>query len=124
MQDTKEVLEFVSSSDANEFKQMANGRKFCRVGERLSDICSDEIERYDYENSKNIFVKVFKGKKFKNSKNKFLIENRLNSNVRAVAATCVRNVEDEELNEEKVVNNVKEQILNAVNKYENNSNNN
>lgn len=121
MENTKDILEIISIDDAEEFKRMANGRKFCKVGERLPDICKQEIERYNYENSDNIFVKIFKGKKFKNNKNKFLIENRLNSNVRAVAADCVRNEEDsEKVNEEIIVYNVKDKILNAVNKYKEN----
>ena len=58
----EETLKFTSREDAEEFKSIAKGRKFCKKGERLQDICMQEIERSNYKKSRNIFVKIFNGK--------------------------------------------------------------
>lgn len=115
------VIEFISENDAKEFKRIATGRKFCKRGERIIDICNEEIERYKYNNSSNIFVKIFKYHKFQKNKG-CMIENRLSSNIRGIAQCCINNanVEDEflDIKVEDLVKQVKEIILEKVEKYQ------
>ena len=55
-----EIFQIQSPQDAREFERIAKGRKFCKIGDRIGDICDEELERYYYENSRNIFVRIFK----------------------------------------------------------------
>ena len=112
----KEILEIISKEDALEFRRIATGRKFCKKGEMIIDICLEELKRYEYENSKNPFIKIFKQRKIKKSREKLLIENRECSNIRAIARTCIEN---QELEIEELITNVKKIILDCVEKYEN-----
>ena len=82
MKKTKDVLNFISKEDALEFKRMATGRRFCKKGERIIDICLEELKRYEYENSRNLFMKIFKPRCIKKNKEKLMIENRMSSNKR------------------------------------------
>lgn len=109
------ILQFTSSQDVEEFKRIATGRKFCRVGERICDIYDEEIERYNYENCKNIFVKFFKRKKFKQEK--LMLENRTTSIIRTITAQFIRNVKENEINKEEIISDVKKYILEKVNEY-------
>lgn len=109
----KELLTIISDEDANEFKSLASGRKFCKKGERVIDICNDEVKRYKSKNA-NIFLKLIN--MHKNNRNKYLIENRLSSNVRAIAADCIRNNEDC-INEEELASEVKKIILQTISEY-------
>lgn len=114
----KILIEFTSREDAMEFKKIASGRKFCKKGERLVDICEEEIARYEYENSKSIFVKIFKRHKFNKNKEKLMIENRICSNIRAIASECIRKDESEQIDVNKIVCDVKKIILDEIEKYE------
>ena len=53
MKETKEknILIIESDEEAKLFKSIATGRKFFKRGERVIDICEQEIIRYRYENS-------------------------------------------------------------------------
>ena len=119
MKKTKEIeenkLQFTSIEDAQEFKSIANGRKFCKKGERLQDICLQEIERKNYQNSHNIFVKIFKHGKFKKSTEKLMLEKRTSSVIRAVARECIQNNEEIDINN--LIIQVKEKILENVDRY-------
>jgi hypothetical protein len=110
----EETLKFTSREDAEEFKSIAKGRKFCKKGERLQDICMQEIERSNYKKSRNIFVKIFKHSKFKSEK--LLLEKRTSSIIRTVAKECINNSE-EEIDINKLVKQVKEIILENAEKY-------
>jgi len=112
------ILQITSLQEAEEFRRIATGRKFCKIGERICDICNEEIERYNYENCRNIFVKFFKRKKF--NKEKFMIENRNSSIIRALASQYIRNLNNENINTEELVLNVKQYILDKVNEYKSN----
>lgn len=122
MKKTKEIkeyieeknIQFISIEDAEEFRSIARGRKFCKKGERLQDICMQEIERSNYKKSRNIFVKIFKHSKFKSEK--LLLEKRTSSIIRTVAKECINNSE-EEIDINKLVKQVKEIILENTEKY-------
>ena len=122
MKKTKEIkeyieeknIQFISIEDAEEFRSIARGRKFCKKGERLQDICMQEIERSNYKKSRNIFVKIFKHSKFKSEK--LLLEKRTSSIIRTVARECINNSE-EEIDINKLVKQVKEIILENAEKY-------
>lgn len=122
MKKTKEIkeyieeknIQFISIEDAEEFRSIARGRKFCKKGERLQDICMQEIERSNYKKSRNIFVKIFKHIKFKSEK--LLLEKRTSSIIRTVARECINNSE-EEIDINKLVKQVKEIILENTEKY-------
>ena len=107
-------IQFISIEDAEEFRSIARGRKFCKKGERLQDICMQEIERSNYKKSRNIFVKIFKHSKFKSEK--LLLEKRTSSIIRTVAKECINNSE-EEIDINKLVKQVKEIILENTEKY-------
>ena len=122
MKKTKEIkenieeknIQFISIEDAEEFRSIARGRKFCKKGDRLQDICMQEIERSNYKKSRNIFVKIFKHSKFKSEK--LLLEKRTSSIIRTVARECINNSE-EEIDINKLVKQVKEIILENTEKY-------
>lgn len=110
-----EIFQIQSPQDAREFERIAKGRKFCKIGDRIGDICDEELERYYYENSRNIFVRIFKRKKY--NKNKMMIESRTTSVIRAIAAQQIRECEDENITREKLISNIKKAILEKVNEY-------
>lgn len=116
MEETKEVFKILSKQDAIEFKKLGSGRKFCKHGESIADICDEEIERYNYEKSTNIFVKIFKANKFK--KDVFALETRTSSCIRNLSAKCIR--ESKSINKQEIVDKVKKIILDKVNEYEEN----
>ena len=41
-----EIFQIQSPQDACEFERIAKGRKFCKIGDRIGDICDEELERY------------------------------------------------------------------------------
>lgn len=119
MKQTKEnILQIKSVQEAEEFKRIAKGRKFCKIGERICDICKEEIERYNYEKCKNIFIKIFKHKKY--TKQKMMIENRTSSIIRAIAADNIRKTENEPIDIDELIESVKKVILNEVEEYNRN----
>lgn len=123
MKKTKEIkenieeknIQFISIEDAEEFKSIAKGRKFCKKGEKIQDICLQEIERNNYQKSHNIFVKIFKHNKFKKNADKLLLEKRTSSVIRAIARECVQNSEETDLNN--LIKQVKEILLENVERY-------
>ena len=124
MKKTKEVeeniiekaLQFTSIDDAEEFKNIAKGRKFCKKGEKIQDICMQEIERNSYENSHNIFVKIFLHSKFKKDKQRLMLEKRTSSVIRTIAKECINNSESE-LSVKELTEQVKKLILESTEKY-------
>ena len=40
------ILKIESLEDAKEFERVASGRKFCKKGTRVQDICEEEVENY------------------------------------------------------------------------------
>lgn len=123
MKKTKEIkenieeknIQFISIEDAEEFKSIAKGRKFCKKGEKIQDICLQEIERNNYQKSHNIFVKIFKHNKFKKNADKLLLEKRTSSVIRAIARECVQNSEETDLNN--LIKQVKEILLENIERY-------
>src|SRR5574344_1021794 len=113
----KDEFNFLSIEDANEFKRIATGRKFCKKGERIIDICTEEIKRYKYNNSRNIFVKIFKYQKFQKC-NVGIIETRLSSNIRAMTQVCINDMDNDCINIEALANKVKQTILEKVAIYQ------
>ena len=55
----EKILKFESLEDAKEFEYVASGRKFCKRGERILDICEDELENYICRDSANIILKLY-----------------------------------------------------------------
>ena len=123
MEESKEIeenyidklLTFDSKSEAEDLSKIAKGRRFCKIGERLSDIYDQEIEKYKYENSKNIFLKIFKSRRFKQNNKKLLIENRPTSTIRGITAYIIKESKNF-LTKEKVIKEVKKVILDKVDK--------
>lgn len=129
----EEIIKFISKEDVEEFKNIATGRKFCKIGERIKDICLEEIKRYEYENTKNVIIKLFKHRKFRKNKEKLMIENRTASLIRALAKsilnaetkekqeddTKVQNLENSVINVENLEIKVKEKILEKIDNYNN-----
>lgn len=116
MKKTKEsIIQFISIEEAIEFKTIATGRKFCKKGERIQDICMQEIKNNEYENSHNIFIKIFKGKKTKKNAEKLLLEKRTSNIIRTIAKQSINNEKEIQLNE--LVKKVKEIILESVENY-------
>lgn len=107
------ILKFDSLEDSRKFEEYAKGRKFCKVGERLQDICNDELENQICKNSKNIFLKIHLHNKLK--RNRDLLENRLSRVTRNVAVKVINNQNKEDI--EDLPFKVKETILFHVEKY-------
>lgn len=115
------ILKFTSPEDAEEFKQIASGRKFCKKGERIQDICDEELERYEYENLSGFFTKIFMRRKFKQKKKKLMLENRVSSVTRAVAVKSINDLLEsdvETINRNELVTKVKNTILKKVEEYQ------
>lgn len=116
------ILNFTSQEDAEEFRRVASGRKFCKKGERIQDICDEELERYEYENFSGIFTKLFKHHKFKKNKKKLMLENRVSSVTRAITIDYINSWQEK--NNEKFINRnelilkVKNTILEKVEEYQ------
>ena len=118
MKKTKEnVFEIESLPESIEFRKIATGRRFFKVGQRVIDICQQEIDRYNYEHS-SFLVKLFNRNKYK--KDKYLIESRIPCVIRAVAAYCIRRDEENdelELDAFVITKEVKKYILDVVKSY-------
>lgn len=112
----KELLKIISKQDAEEFKRMASGRKFCKRGEKIKDICKEELARYEYERS-NIFVRMFKHHKFKKNSEKLMLESRMSSNVRAIVKYCINNSEEHFFDLSEIELKVRKIILKKANEY-------
>ena len=122
MKETKEerILELESRSESIEFRKIANGRRFFKVGERLIDICEQEIERFNYEHA-GFFTRLFNKSKFRNKKEKYMLESRIPSAIRAVAAYILRNDEENDdinLDARELSMKVREYILRVVKEYD------
>ncbi len=113
------ILKFTSQEDAEEFRRVASGRKFCKKGERVQDICDEEIERYDYENNTGFFAKIFKHRKFKKNKEKLMLESRVPSIIRAIASEYIHSNEETSIKRNELIEKVKSTILEEVKKYNN-----
>lgn len=118
MEETKEnkevvLLEITSKEEAMQFKSIATGRKFCKKGNRLKDICKSEIEKYEYKQS-GLFTRIFKHRKFKKKQEQLLLEDRITSNIRNIA---IHFIEEGIINEAELIKKVKEIILEKVTQY-------
>ena len=118
MEETKEnkeavLLEITSKEEAMQFKSIATGRKFCKKGNRLKDICKSEIEKYEYKQS-SLFTRIFKHRKFKKKQELLLLEDRITSNIRNIAKHFI---DEGIINEEELIKKVKEIILEKVTQY-------
>ncbi|MGN1327387.1 MAG: hypothetical protein ACI4VQ_04885 [Clostridia bacterium] len=113
------VLNFTSPQDAEEFKKIASGRKFCKKGERLQDICDEEIEKFEYKKFSGIFTKIFKHHKLKKNREKIMLESRVSNVIRTVAVECINEIYEEKgaINREELVLKVKNTILDKVIEY-------
>ena len=109
----EKILKFESLEDAKEFEYVASGRKFCKRGERIQDICEDELENYICRNSANIILKLYLHHKLK--KNKTKLESRITSVIRALAVELLN--KDDDVSEDELTKKVKETILGQVEKY-------
>ena len=111
------ILEFTSQEDVEEFRRVASGRKFFKKGERLIDICDEEIEKYKYERSNNIFIKIFKHYKIKKNKEKLMLENRVSNIIRTIANIYIKDAEDGNIDRDIIILKVREAILEKVSTY-------
>ncbi len=113
-----EILKFDSIEDAYEIERVAIGRKFCKKGERLQDICIEEIESNICKKSKNIILKLYLHYKNKKDKNRFLLESRTTSTIRKVAQEVLKNTENiESVEESDIIKEVRNIILDKVKEY-------
>ena len=53
------ILKIESLEDAKEFERVASGRKFCKRGTRVQDICEEEV---DYDTFNNMVQRGYLGK--------------------------------------------------------------
>lgn len=111
----EQILKFDSLDDAEKFAEVARGRKFCKKGERVQDICNEELENYICKKSSSLILKIYLHYKKKKNKERLLLESRVTSVIRAVAIDFINN--EEELIEEDLVKKVKNTILEQVKKY-------
>lgn len=110
-----EILRFESLTDAEKFEEFAKGRMFCKRGEKLQDICEDELENYVCKNSKNFLLKWYLHRKTKKNKGQMLIESRLISVTRAIVVNILDKEEIED--REELVKKVRGTILDKAKQY-------
>lgn len=111
----EKILQFESLEDAKKIEEVASGRKFCKKGERLQDICNEELENYICKTSHNIILKIYLRRKLKKDKEKLLLESRVTAIIRGVAIETLNS--EEYFSEEELVKKVKDTILNQIKKY-------
>ena len=51
------ILKIESLEDAKEFERVASGRKFCKRGTRVQDICEEEVENYICKTRGNLLLR-------------------------------------------------------------------
>lgn len=116
-------IEFESLDEAEEYKRVARGREFCKIGCRIQDILEEEIENFKYENEKNIWNRIFKyrevRKRLKLARKMNLIEDRRTSNIRKLLYSVLRSAEDYKtmLDSNKVLKKAKRELLEQVREY-------
>ena len=115
-----EILKIESMEDAEKFEDIANGRMFCKKGERIQDICNDELENYICRTDKNLLLKWYLPRKKKKCRNKLLLESRITSVTRALAIEFLN--KEEELDNKELTLKVKNYILEKVKEYKKLSN--
>lgn len=115
----KKIIEISSKEEAAEIRQVATGRRFFKIGDRVIDICRQEIDRYNYDNS-NFLVKLLQKSKYENKKNKYRLETRIKCYIRAVAAQILRDEENEgkEFDDMQLTSEVRNYLLETVKRYE------
>lgn len=111
----EEILKIQSIEEANKFEEIASGRMFCKKGERIQDICSDEFENYVCRTEKNLLLKWYFHRKMKKNRNKLLLESRVTSIARALAVEFLNREED--IDDKELTDKVKKHILEQVKKY-------
>ena len=121
MKETKEdkILKIMSSEEETTFRNIATGRRFFKVGERVIDICEQEIERFRYEHA-GLLTRLFKKSKFRNKQEKYMLESRVPSAIRSVAAYCLQNDEEtflQSYSAKDLAIKVKQYILEVVEEY-------
>ena len=109
------ILKIESLEDAKEFERVASGRKFCKKGTRVQDICEEEVENYICKTRGNLLLRWYLHRKMKKNKEKLLLESRVTSVIRALAVAYIE--ENDEIDEEIVTKNVKNIILAKTKEY-------
>ena len=99
------ILKIESLDDAKVFERVASGRKFCKRGTRVQDICEEEVENYICRTRGNLLLRWYLHRKMKKNKEKLLLESRVTSVIRALAVAYIE--ENDETDEEIVTKNVK-----------------
>ena len=118
-------IEFESLDEAEEYKRVARGREFCKIGCRIQDILEEEIENFKYENEKSVWNRIFKyrevRKRLKLARKMNLIEDRKTSNIRKVLYSVLRSDEKykSSLDANKVLRKAKRELLEQVREYKN-----
>lgn len=108
---------FENIDEMQEYRRIAKGREFCKRGKRLQDIYVEEIERYNYENEKSIFAKIFKYHNVKKRYKTLQIEDKRASILRKILYTIIRE-NKEDIDEKKIIKKAKETILDEAREYE------
>ena len=111
----EKILKFESVEDAKEFERIASGRKFCKRGTRVQDICDEEVENYICRTRGKLLLKWYLNRKMKKNKDKLMLESRTTSVIRALAVAYIE--ENDETDEEIVTQNVKNTILTKAKEY-------
>ena len=83
------ILKIESLEDAKEFERVASGRKFCKKGTRVQDICEEEVENYICKTRGNLLLRWYLHRKMKKNKEKLLLESRVTSIIRALAVAYI-----------------------------------
>jgi hypothetical protein len=118
-------IEFDSLEEAEEYRRVARGREFCKIGCRIQDILEEEIENFKYENEKSIWNRIFKYREVRKRKKLALkmnlIEDRRTSNIRKLLYSVLRSDESYKtiLDSNKVLKKAKKELLEQVREYKN-----
>lgn len=120
IKEENEILKINSLKEAEEFKSLANGRKFCKRGQRLVDICEEEVSKYEFKRDAGFFARIFKSHKLKKREKYLALECRNSSIVRAFAIDYINKCQTEEktVELEETIKFVKNEIITRVEEFE------
>ena len=115
-------INFVSIIELDDYRRIARGREFRKVGTRLIDIVDQEVDLFLYDLDKNLFRKMFKYKEVKRRKKlikkSYYLEDRKTSNLRSLAYSYLREVDISLFDRKMILKTIREEILDQAKDYE------
>ena len=107
------ILKIESLEDAKEFERVASGRKFCKRGTRVQDICEEEVENYICRTRGNLLLRWYLHRKMKKNKHSLKISRSYFGDT-TLDGYPIATYSNEEL---KILKNLLTKVLCEINEY-------